>query len=240
MIKKTKITTDVDIKPESILRRYLSLPKYLDLLRTSSIYLSRVDNFPDKFEGALPPAIREGINEARTNGHIGYDADDFIKRLRENIYLSCWSLGVQDNMALWQLYGTASNGIAITTTNEKLIEACLKWAEHEYVEIFKVKYIDHFKNPDMIIGSYSDPLRFKHKAYQYEKEVRVVVSRIGRNAKETRPSSLRLPVNLSSLIRSVVVAPEAGSWFYDLVSDITARYGLEVPVRRSKLTFLPK
>ena len=142
-------------------------------------------------------------------------------------------------MALWQLYSNPTNGVAVTTTNERLLSACLNWAEKEKVEVFKIKYIDHFRNPDMIIGSYSDPLRFKHRAYKFESEVRVVISRIRRVSESSNPTLLKLPVHLKSFIRSVVVAPEAGSWFFELVEDLTARYNLDVPVRRSKLTYPP-
>ena len=92
MTADVRVTIDPDLKLRSILRRYLDLPKYLDLLKTSSIYFSRVDNFPDRFEGALPPSIRQAINEAHAGKEVDYDADAFIKKLRESIYLNCWSL----------------------------------------------------------------------------------------------------------------------------------------------------
>ncbi len=46
--------------------------------------------------------------------------------------------------------------------------------------------------------------------------------------------------NLNALIRSVVVAPEAEQWFFDLIEDVARRYKITVPIRRSKLTYLPK
>jgi hypothetical protein len=241
MPKSIQVTVDPELKLATILRRYLDLPKYLDLLRSNAIYLRRADRFPDKFEGILPAGIRSAMNEAYSNGQSNYDADGFSQKVREGIYVNCWSLGARDNMALWQLYGSASAGVAVTTTVGKLIDVGLKWASSESVEIFKVRYIDHFKNPNMIIGTYSDPLRFKNSAYSFEHEVRIVVSRIKQNrSKSPKPEGIGLPVELEKLIRSVVVAPEAGLWFFDLVSDLTARYGVGAPVRRSKLTYLPK
>jgi hypothetical protein len=182
MPKSIQVSVDPELKPKTILRRYLDLPKYLDLLRSNTIYLRRADRFPDKFEGILPVGIRSAMNEAYSSGQSGYDADGFSRKVREGIYVSCWSLGASDNMALWQLYGSASAGVAVTTTVDKLIDVCLKWARTESVEIFKVRYIDHFKNPDMIIGTYTDPLRFKNLAYAFEHEVRIVVSRIKQNS----------------------------------------------------------
>jgi hypothetical protein len=241
MSHANKVSVDPDLKPGRILRRYLDLPKYLDLLRSNAIYLRRADRFPDKFEGVLTPAIRKAMNKAHLNGHVNFDANGFSRELRKGIYVNCWSLGASDNMALWQLYGNVSASVAITTTIEKLIRIGFNWAASENVEIFKVRYIDHFRNPDMVIGNYSDPLRFKHSAYFFEREVRIIVNRIRQNRNQfPKPEGISLPVALHDLIRSVVVAPEADSWFFDLVSDITERYGVKSPVRRSKLTYLPK
>ena len=102
-----------------------------------------------------------------------------------------------------------------------------------------MRYIDHAKNPDMMIGHYTDPFKFKHDAYSYEKEVRILISRQSAEWRQN-PQDVRLPIrDLEDFIRSVVVSPDAGDWFYDLINDITRRYGVNVPVRKSSLTNLP-
>jgi hypothetical protein len=242
--KKIQVTVDPEIgrlKKGAIFRRYLDLPKFVDLLWSSSVYLTRTDLLSDKLEGALTPSIRRAINDAYSNNLTNYNADEFIRISRESSYVNCWSIGANDNMALWHLYSSVYTGVAITSTKEKLIHTCLNWAAKEHVEIFKVKYINHFNNPNMIIGSYTYPLRFKHIAYRYEREVRIVISKIQHNEDDKyRLDGIKLPVELDNFIRSVVVAPEAGSWFFELVSDIAMRYGLNVPVRKSKLAYLLK
>jgi hypothetical protein len=220
----------------TILRRYLDLPKYVSLLHSTAVYVQRVDLFPDKLEGVLTPGIRKAIDEAHALGQSPYDANGFSDKARRGVYLSCWSLGADDNMALWQLYGSPETGVVITTTTQRLIQAALQWSLRERVEIFKVRYIDHSKNPNMVIGRYTDPLRYKHKAYSFEREVRVVVSRVG--TRKSKPRGLAMPVDLAALIRSVVVGPEAPDWFFHLVKDISGRYGLNAPVRRSKLAYV--
>ena len=50
MPKEHKVVVDPELKDEAILRRYLELPKFLDLLRSSSIYFTRADRLSDKFE----------------------------------------------------------------------------------------------------------------------------------------------------------------------------------------------
>jgi hypothetical protein len=149
------VSVDSDLREHNILRRYLDLSKFIELLRAQSLYLCRADRFPDRFEGVLTPGIRQAIDSAFAAGDAKYDADAFSRRVREGIYVNCWSLGAQDNMALWQLYGGASASVAITTTVRQLIQTTM--ARSEIVEIAKVKYIDHFKNPNMVVGSIRTP-----------------------------------------------------------------------------------
>ncbi|WP_145931050.1 hypothetical protein [Immundisolibacter cernigliae] len=226
----------IDLKDGTPLRRYVDLPKYIDLLRSQSLYLRRADRFTDKFEGALTPAIRKAINAAHTRNPLSESAEDFYRRCRMSTFISCWSLGAEDNMALWQLYGGASTSLTINTTAGRLTTVCDSWAEPILIQ--KVRYIDHFENPDMVIGRCTDPLQFKHEAYEFEREVRLLMPRQDDWEKNPEGMQRRLP-SLDALITSVVVAPEADAWFLELVEDVTQRYGLKAPVRMSALAQFP-
>lgn len=146
-------------------------------------------------------------------------------------------------MALWQLYGGVANSVAITTTFERLAREAWGWEESVCIE--KVKYIDHFQDPDMIIGNRTEVLKYKHSAYRFENELRVIIGTVHDDEEETpsgvvSPPAIRRPISdINAFIRSVVVAPEADDWFYDLVVDVTQRYGVTRKVNRSQLTRLP-
>lgn len=233
------VRANEDIPYSCIVRRYIDLPKYLDLLRSRSLYFRLVDKFPDRLEGALIPCIRSSIDDAYRQGKAKYNADYFCDRSRKGNFVSCWNVGDEDNMALWQLYGGASQSVAVKSTFEKLVTTALRWKEEKEVLIYKVRYIDHFENPDMIIGGYTDPLQFKHKAYSYERELRIIVPR-QHDGWEKNPDGIRLPIgNLNNVIDSIVVAPEAEQWFYEIIRDVTQKYGVASPVCRSKLTYAP-
>jgi len=231
------VTADSDIKQSSILRRYIDLPKLLDLLHFKSLYLRRADGFSDRLEGALFPALRASINRAYAEGTIPYDSDHFYRRARIGTYVSCWTIGAKDSMALWQLYGGVTYSIALTTTVDRLIRAARSW--NRDVHLYRVKYVDHTRMKDYVIGRYSDVLQFKHEAYRHEKELRVVVPAQGPNW-ESNPINLRLSLpDLDKLVRSVVVAPESDQEFYEAVKMLCSKYGLHSPVRRSKLSLVP-
>ncbi|MDL5034571.1 hypothetical protein QRD43_21885 [Pelomonas sp. APW6] len=227
------VTATPGLDLAQVVRRHLDLTKYLDLLRGNSLYLRRADRFPDRLEGALTPSIRRAMNEGRSEHPDIETAEQFQLRSRVGALVSCWTMGKADNMALWQLYGGASASIAVVTTVEQLAMASIDWPDPAY--IYQVKYIDHMSDPDMIVGHYTDMLQYKHTAYAFEQELRVIASRHRGNWQDT-PEGVRLPIpNLKSFVREVIVAPEAQDWYVDLVADVSAKYGLNVPVRRSDL-----
>ena len=234
-----EVDLDPQLKSTNVLRRYIDLPKFVDLLRTRSLYFLRADRFSDRFEGALTPTMRRLLDEpVEVRDREIEDAETFYRHSREGAFVSCWSLGAHDNMALWQLYGGVTCSVAITTTVERLEIAAQTWSDNTYIT--KVKYIDHHKDAAMSLGHYTDLLAYKHRAYSFENEVRVIVSR-HRGDWQKNPMELRLPVlDIDALIRSVVVAPEAGDWFFGLVEEITRRFEVSAPVRRSMLTALPR
>ena len=232
----SEITLDPEIRQKSILRRYMDLPKLLDLLYSSELYFRRADGFSDRLEGALFPSLRKSINEAYYEKRISYNADDFYRRSRVGNYVSCWTMGTRDNMSLWQLYGGVKNSIVVTTTVARLIKCAFHW--NRQTHLYKVKYVDHRRVKNYIIGSYSDVLQYKSDAYKYEKELRIVIPKQDNNW-ESNPIDLRIKLpKIDTLVSSIVVSPEADEAFFNAIIDLCKRYGLKAPVKRSKLSFV--
>ena len=230
------ITADADIEPTSILRRYLDLAKLLDLLHSKSLYFRRADGFSDRLEGALFPCLRQLMNEEFKKGNIPADANQFYRYAREGNFVNCWTIGAHDNMALWKLYGGVNSSVAVTTTVERIVNCASEWGRP--IHLYKVKYVDHKRPPNYAVGIYRDVLQFKSNAYSYENELRVVVPQ-DQNIEEN-PMGIKLKVHdINTLVRSIVVAPEADLSFVDAVRDLCHKYGLTAPVRRSKLAFVP-
>jgi hypothetical protein len=134
-----------------ILRRYIDLPKFLDLLHSRCLYLRRADGFIDRPEGELFPSLRASIDAAHSRGDSHENADDFYWKARTGSYVSCWAIGAKDNMALWQLYGGAKTCVAVTTTVGRLVRLALSW--NEAAELRRVNYVDHRRVSNYVIGS---------------------------------------------------------------------------------------
>jgi hypothetical protein len=63
------------------------------------------------------------IDETHLKGDVKHNSDEFYRSAREDNYVSCWTFGARDNMALWQLYGGTKSSVVITTTLEKIVNA---------------------------------------------------------------------------------------------------------------------
>ncbi len=48
-----------------------------------------------------------------------------------------------------------------------------------------------------------------------------------------------VPVNLPELIEGVFVAPQAPGWYVDIVTRVSAKYGLDVVPKQSELDTTP-
>jgi hypothetical protein len=231
------ITADPDVRQSGILRRYMDLPKLLDLLYTRSLYFRRADGFADRLEGALFPSFRKTMHEAFERKEIPYDADHFYNRARKGNYVNCWTLGARDNMALWQLFGNVKTSVAVTSTVDRLGACGFEW--NRRMHLHKVRYVDHRRVRTYVMGAFTDPLQYKSDSYKFERELRIIIPQqeVGW---EENPMGIRLPIpDLNDLVRSIVVAPEADTGFLEAVRDLCRRYGLSAPVRRSMLSLMP-
>lgn len=50
---ENRLEVSNNLNPDSILQRYLDLPKFLSLVQSNSLFLSKMSNFEDKLEGGL-------------------------------------------------------------------------------------------------------------------------------------------------------------------------------------------
>jgi hypothetical protein len=101
--------------------------------------------------------------------------------------------------------------------------------------------VKHWSDPKLDVSpDYARIFAYKTKAYEYEKEVRVIIDRTGHDhMPEIAHTGLVVPIAAARLIRSIVIAPDAPPWFEKLVRQSALRYGVRAPVRRSKLATDP-
>lgn len=229
-----------ELQGTDVLWRYLDAAKFFDFIHHQTLFFCRGDQFEDKFEGAFTESLKHAIEKSYQDNQIDFTYEEFRKRLRERVFVNCWHKSIDDSMAMWSIYGRSSCSVAITTTVDQLRGALQEQRLPYDISIERVKYVKHWRDPDLDIAPYSRVFAYKSKAYDFEKEVRVLIDRFAGEFEAAMPEGgMTVKVNQATLLRSIVIAPEAPVWFETLVREASERYEILAPVRRSKLAFDP-
>ncbi len=135
----------------SIVWRYLSLEKFLDLLLNSQIFFSNLTKLTDKYEGTIfqsnykmaISAIKDDPDFKNQKAEIIREQNE-VNNLRNYTLVYCWTLKRHESFALWKIYVGTNPGVAIRTTVSKLRQS-INTTDQEFdedISIASVKYQD--------------------------------------------------------------------------------------------------
>jgi hypothetical protein len=209
----------------TILWRYVDFAKFVDLLETSSLWFTRLDQLSDPLEGFYTDAelqrIRRHLEDDQAEKLINIFRDS-----RRGLYVNCWRSGRHESIAMWELCGKGNGIVAIKSTLGRLKRSIAKCATP--IWIAKLTYIDWNEAPGLdnvlVAGSRKD------SSYEHEAEVRAIVMDHTVKGIDTKGPGKRIPVDLETLVAEVVLGPREEEWVLELVEKIVERYGLSVPV----------
>ena len=177
--------------PNTIVWKYLDLSKFLDLLLSKKLFMSRSDKFEDQYEGTFSEPTFEEIRK------LSIDNPDFLnyyKTHREKVAISSWHINEYESFAMWQIFTQNSEGLAIQSTIGRLQKA-LQPEEHFQQYIGEVNYID-YKKEYIPFDDLFFPLLYKRKSFQYEREVRIISDVTQNNLKLNDCLKINVDVNL--------------------------------------------
>ncbi len=87
--------------PDTIVWKYLDLSKFLDLLLSQKMFMSRSDKFEDQYEGTFSEPTFEEIKKiAANNPEFLY----YYKSHREKVAISSWHTNEYESFAMWQIF----------------------------------------------------------------------------------------------------------------------------------------
>ena len=204
--------------PTTPVWRYMDLAKFVALLKSRSIYLTRVDRFSDPYEGTTTPRTAAGIGQFLKNMGSVHDEAHVLKMLdaaRQELFVSCWHANEHESEAMWRLYCGDGGGVAIQTTYSALLDA-VRW--HKGIYIGAVSYVDYR------IASFPDanvfyPVMHKRASFMHEREVRLV--KLSPPPLDgTQDLALSVPVELESLCQAIYVSPSAPNYYFEAVSAV--------------------
>jgi hypothetical protein len=129
----------------------------------------------------------------------------------------------------------------IQSSVPKLIDAFQN--TEEAFGMSEVRY-ELYKETVLPYGNSNHPFLYKQKAYNYESEIRLLYSLTEKAenwqydwTKEEVEEGVYIKVDLGKLIDKIVLSPYSPKWFFDLVIDVSNRYGLNKPIEKSEFSF---
>jgi hypothetical protein len=223
--------------------RYMNFAKFHDLVIHKSLFFTRLDKFPDNFEGTLHELTKKELYDYRKA--FAYtskqEADGWtkaelanIESYKAHILANCWSLSEEENYALWKVYLSGSKeGVAIRSTVNRLTNT-LEANKDFDIYLGQVTY-EPVKRENLNVFTVSTN---KRAFYRYENEYRALITKAFEIAKNGQGKQTRIPkyevgvnvnVALEELIEKIYISPFAAQWFSEIIESVRERY----------LTFLP-
>lgn len=214
--------------PDTVVWKYLDLSKFLDLLLSQKLFMSRSDKFEDQYEGTFSEPTFEEIKKLSINNP---EFLDYYKSHREKVIVSSWHINEYESFAMWQIFTQNSEGLAIQSTIKKLQNALIPEKRHvQYIG--EVNYIDYKKEyipfDDMFF-----PFLFKRKSFQYEREIRIISDVTQSNIKLN--DGLKINVNINQLIEKIYIHPKSENWYKNLVIQLVGQLGFDFTIEKSDL-----
>lgn len=224
---------------DCVIWRYMSFAKFVWLIAAESLYFPRLDQHSDEWEG-LVSTTPEKLGER--------------KYIRFAKYINCWHINDNESDAMWKLYGPSGENVAIKSTVGAL-KISLK--DGTPVCIGEVDYREGVPPA----GNLYWPVVYKRKAFGHEKELRLCISNpsndnppdLGKLKKElvflglnelsdmellksVGLKGIPIRIDVSQLLKEVVICRSAGPYLYEAVAYILKGKGLHhVPIDVSKL-----
>jgi hypothetical protein len=239
--------TAIPIGDDVTLWRYMPFVKFVAMIETRSLHMTRGDKFQDGHEGSLALANAEiqARNQSASPSRelMSFSHFELGRRYTE---VSCWHRSEHENSVMWAGYGSA-DAVAIKTSSNRLRAATKKVLitdPHVHrVGLYPVTYID-FDTGEMDLAT--SPFLYKRAVYAAENEVRLireswtprVTFRTGQEPEvaDDPPAFPETGTDLrvsSDLYEEIVLSPTAATWQTELVGRLAKRFHIEAPVRRS-------
>lgn len=225
-INSSNITLPED--NNTIVWKYLDLSKFLDMLLSQQLFMSRSDKFEDQYEGTFSEPTFEEIKKIAANNPKFLD---YYKSHREKVVISSWHINEYESFAMWQIFTKNNEGLAIQSTIGRLKNALQPENRIEQY-IGNVNYIDYKKEYIPFDDTFF-PFLFKRKSFQYEREVRIISDVSAQNISINE--GLKINVNLNQLIEKIYIHPKSENWYKKLVIELVSKLNFKIEIEKSDL-----
>lgn len=213
---------------ETIVWKYLDLSKFLDMLLSQQLFMSRSDKFEDQYEGTFSEPTFEEIKKIAANKP---EFLDYYKSHREKVVISSWHINEYESFAMWQIFTKNNEGLAIQSTIGRL-KAALQPEIRVEQYIGNVNYIDYKKEYIPFDDAFF-PFLFKRKSFQYEREVRIITDVSAHDISVNE--GIKINVDLNQLIEKIYIHPKSENWYKKLVIELVSKLNFNIEIEKSDL-----
>jgi len=239
----------------------MDVAKVLLFLQSQALWFARQDQFEDPLEGTYTDAEVEHIRslDLANPGLPSSISETYFRgpqHMRTTAYVSCWRAGKAESMAMWDLYAKGIEAVAVKTTIAKLKEAISESVLRTFLA--QVNYVDWslapFDNNGLVMCFRKD------SSYEHEREVRAVIwdlDVIQRNMSEALEAArlrsdfpnlgsnpfilgkqdgqlgIEVPFEISRFTNEIVVGPRATESVFNMIKNISDKYGLKLTITKS-------
>jgi len=239
-VKHSRLTLEY---PDSTkIWRYMDFTKFVNLLDTESLFFCRADKFEDKWEGIFPKKMIDEFNLDKKNiksndgNEYSWCEWQIVKEARSHL-INCWHVNEHESDAMWKLYSSNRQSIAIQSTIERLKNCFNK--TNERIWIGQVEYVDFMIwKPNNRVFNMGEPntlktFFLKRKGFEHEKEIRAITNIAYNDHKQEK--GILVDIDLSELVETIVISPISEGWFFNLTSNIIKKYSYKFSVKKSEL-----
>lgn len=235
MYEKIQSKSLTEPNDDTIIWKYLELPKFLDLLIKSRIFLCRVDKFRDPYEGYFK------LSPSRNNStkHLSFSYN--IIKLKQYAYVDCWHMSEIESAAMWDIYSKSKEGVAICCKFKDLKE-CLNTdhlkPDHNIspndqevrISSGKIKYKDPKASGPFNPYDHYFPFFLKRKSFDFEKELRLIFLdqnnyiKSGCNDNVCYETGRYKRILIEKLLKEVYIHPLASDYHTENIKTLTNFY----------------
>ena len=228
--------------PDVKIWRYMSLSKLISMISSESLFFTRADRFEDKYEGSYSHANIELRSQVYPKGteQMRTELSEFSKNMLRYTVINCWHINENESAAMWKLYSSDDEGVAIQSTYNRLITS-FDDNPDDIIYVGKVNYID-YNTKWLPEGNTFYPFVHKRKSFEHERELRAVIQKLPTSnkgidfTKEIFNFGKNVNIYLDTLIENIYVAPTSKSWFYKVVKDTIDNFRIDKQVLVSDLS----
>lgn len=215
--------------------KYLNFDNFINIVANDYLWFSRLDSMEDATEGCYKDINMQikscpcGKSYKKIEKSIQneYEKQKVIESfIREHFYISCWSIGSDENFALWKIFTEKNNGIAIKSNLQNVLDSI---QSEKIICHGRVDYEKKFS----LTSNFHSYCFTKNIQYKYENEYRFII----KEDEKKQQKHIPVKINYKSIIEEIYFSPYIEEWKRNIFNDIIKRFdnSLIAKIKPSKI-----